>query len=81
MPDLSLARFLPNGQLDTTTFGAVGSAKAGTTFIPFNISGQNYDFGVRMIAQPNNMITFGAYTSLNNAPPAYFGAAQFIVNP
>ena len=75
----ALARFMPNGILDTATFGNVGSSKAGTTYIPFSISGQTLgDYANGIAIQPNGNIFLAGLTSNNNANPAYFAIAKFV---
>lgn len=59
----ALARFLSNGTLDTYTFGTVGNTKAGTTFIPFSISGQPAgDFARGVLLQPDGNIVLAGST-------------------
>lgn len=74
----ALARFLPNGTLDTATFGNVGGSTAGTTYIPFSISGQTAFDQVKAAAlQPDGKIVVGGWSSNNNTAPYYFAVARF----
>lgn len=75
----SLARFLPNGQIDTATFGNVGTTQPGTTYIPFSISGQTaFDTGIAVALQSPNKIVVAGTSSNTNAAPFYFAVSRFV---
>ena len=77
---ISLARFLSNGQLDTATFGNIGSTQAGTSYIPFSISGQTtpniYDTNSGIKLQSGTNAIVGGTSSNANNPPFYFAVAS-----
>ncbi len=73
----SAARFSEAGILDTVTFGNVGTPQAGTTYVPFSISGQiQYDQANGMIIQPDGKIVLGGYSCNGSVPPFYFSVAR-----
>lgn len=77
----SLVRFSATGILDTSTFGNVGTSKAGTTYISFSISGQTpYDYAAGMAFQPDGKVVLGGYSSNGGGAPFYFSLASFFIN-
>ena len=73
----ALARYLPNGMLDPT-FGRVSTPYAGTTFIPFSISGGINDRANSIALQPDGKIVLGGWTNKDGI--TYFSLARFTCN-
>ncbi len=75
----AIVRFLANGILDTT-FGQVNTARAGTAYIPFSLSGQTntaqiFDFGTSIaVTSTGSLVTI---VSTNDGTNTYIGIAQF----
>ncbi len=82
----AIARFLPNGHLDPS-FGQVGTAYAGTNYIPFSISGITLlsgninDVPSAVFIQPDGKILVCGQTNTGNgAGVAHPAVARFLSN-
>lgn len=77
----AVARFTPTGSLDIN-FGQIGTAQAGTQYIPFNVSNVTsktiMDNIYALALQPNGSIVAGGWSSNGINGPSYFSVARFI---
>ena len=77
----AVARFTPTGSLDIN-FGQIGTAKAGTQYIPFNTSNTAsttvIDNIYALALQANGSVVAGGWSSNGANGPSYFSVARFI---